>query len=241
MRIAGLSDMATPSFDRTRYTPELRARVAAGWRRMADDERRAVARAAHLAADLAALQAPPAMLAAAARVIADEVRHLDVCAAVADRVDPRLPLRNAPPAGRHLNLTPRPTIGEAGVARTLLTDYAIAKPSWAAALADAHAACREPLIAWGYSELLRDEARHATFGANAAAWIIRRWPAHLRRAIWTECLAESGRTAPRPRDTQAETLGLLPSAVGLTLPAWILPHLHPLGLGGPANEPALLH
>ncbi len=234
--------MASHTFDPSRYAPELLARVADGWRRMADDERRSVERAAHLAADLAALQASPALLSAAARVIADEVRHLDVCSTVADTIDPRPPLRGRPRDGRRLELVPRAPAGEVGVARTLLTDYAIAKPSVAAALAAARAACREPLIAWGYAELLRDEARHATFGATAATWIVRRWPAHLRRNLWTECLAASAGIGLRPRVAEAEALGLLPAPTGCTLPAWILPHLQPLGLThGPANEPAILH
>lgn len=238
----GLLAMASPSFDPSRYAPELLSRVAAGWRRLADDERRAVERAAHLAADLAALQAPPALLAAAARTIADEVRHLDVCTSVAESVAPGAGGRNRTLGARRLDLVPRPPAAEVGVARTLLTDYAIAKPSSAAALADARAACREPLVAWAYGELLRDEARHATFGANAAAWIIRRWPAHLRRTLWTQCLAESARAASRPRDGEAEALGLLPAPTGCTLPAWILPHLQPLGLTTrPANEPVVLH
>ncbi len=234
--------MASHSFDPSRYAPELLARVADGWRRMADDERRSVERAAHLAADLAALQAPPVLLSAAARVIADEVRHLDVCTTVADTIEPRASLRGRTLTPRRLDLVPRAPAGEVGVARTLLTDYAIAKPSSAAALADARAACREPLVAWAYAELLRDEARHATFGANAAAWIVRRWPAHLRRNVWTECLAASARTLARPRVAEAEALGLLPAPTGCTLPSWILPHLQPLGLTTrPANEPAVLH
>ncbi|HVV16930.1 MAG TPA: hypothetical protein VHH90_06975 [Polyangia bacterium] len=234
--------MRSPSFERSRYAPELLARAATGWRRMADDERRSVERAAHLAADLAALQAPPALLAAAARIIADEVRHLDVCSAVAEGIDPAVPVRTRSMLARRLDMIPRAPAGEPGVARTLLTDYAIAKPSSAAALADARAACREPLVAWGYGELLRDEARHATFGANAASWIIRRWPAHLRRQLWTECLAESARGPARPRDGEAEALGLLPAPIGCTLPSWILPHLQPLGLTtDPANDPAVLH
>jgi hypothetical protein len=235
--------MASHRFDPSRYAPELLARVAAGWRRLADDERRSVERAAHLAAELAALQAPPALLASAARVIADEVRHLDVCATVAETLEPAIPVRNRPMLSvRRLDLVPRAPSGEAGVARTLLADYAITKPSSAAALAGACAACREPLIAWGYGEMLRDEARHATFGANAAAWILRRWPARARRALWTECLAASARAGDRVRDGQAEALGLLPAPIGHTLPAWILPHLQPLGvIPRPANQPALVH
>ncbi len=85
-------------------------------------------------------------------------------------------------------------------------------------------------MAWGYAELLRDEARHATFGANAAAWIIRRWPAHLRRSLWAQCLAESARWPSARATAEAEALGLLPAPTGCTLPRWILPHLQPLGL-----------
>ena len=45
---------------RSRYSPTLLARVSLGWRRIAEDERRGVASAAHIAADLAALGAPMA-------------------------------------------------------------------------------------------------------------------------------------------------------------------------------------
>src|SRR3954447_19546940 len=79
--------MPSHTLARARYSTSLLARVSAGWRRIADNERRGVAAAAHIAADLAALNAPPAILAAAARVIADEVHHLDVCACVLDELE----------------------------------------------------------------------------------------------------------------------------------------------------------
>ena len=41
---------------------------------------------------------------------------------------------------------------------------------------------------------------------------------------------------------QRAALGLLPAPIGCNLPAWILPHLQPLGLvARPANEPVIVH
>jgi hypothetical protein len=237
---------------RSRYSPALLARVAQGWRHIAEDERRGVASAAHIAADLAALGAPPAILAAAARVIADEVHHLDVCACVLDELEPASrgsAVRSA--TSRRLDLVPRAPVGESTLARTLVADYALGKPPSAAAFAAARALSREPLFAWAYTELLHDEARHATFGAKTAAWVIRRWSAQQRRTLWAESLTTSA-TAARPHDEEAESLGLLPATSDCTLPRWILPHLEPLGMqaaaaassgSGPAsaNETRFIH
>jgi len=228
---------------RSRYSPALLARVSQGWRRIAEDERRGVASAAHIAADLAALGAPPALLAAAARVIADEVRHLDVCACVLDELEQAAggkAVRSA--RSRRLDLVPRAPVGEGALARTLVADYALGKPSSAAAFAAARAVSREPLFAWAYTELLHDEARHATFGAKTAAWVIRRWSTSDRRMLWADALTSSANGADRPHDREAEALGLLPASSDCTLPRWILPHLEPLGIHAtPANEPSLLH
>jgi hypothetical protein len=239
--------MAFHTLPRSRYSPALLARVATGWQRIAGDERRGVASAAHIAAELAALNAPPALLSAAARVIADEIHHLDVCAAVLDELEPGRrgrALRSA--SSRRLDLVPRAPAGEAALARTLIADYALGKPASAAAFAAARALSREPLFAWAYTELLHDEARHATFGAKTAAWVIRRWTARERHALWGQALTASAKTAAsttsRPHDQEAESLGLLPATSDCTLPRWILPHLAPLGMhGAPANEPTLLH
>jgi hypothetical protein len=245
MTLAPLPGMPFPTLPRSRYSPGLLARVAVGWQRIAEDERRGVASAAHIAADLAALNAPPALLAAAARVIADEVHHLDVCACLLDELNPGRrgsALRSA--SARRLDLVPRAPVGEAALARTLVADYALGKPASAAAFASARALSREPLFAWAYTELLHDEARHATFGAKTAAWVIRRWTGRERRALWTQALTTTAETAAatRPHDEEAESLGLLPASSDCTLPRWILPHLAPLGMHpAPANEPALLH
>ena len=237
--------MSSHTLARARYSTSLLFRVAAGWRQIAENERRGIAAAAHIAADLAALNAPPAILSAAARVIADEVHHLDVCACVLDELEPS-GRRNAigSATSRRLDLTPRAPVGESALACTLVADYALGKPASAAAFAAARAVSREPLFAWAYSELLRDEARHATFGAKTAAWVIRRWSAGERRALWVDALTSSANSVDRPHDHEAEALGLLPASSDGTLPRWILPHLEPLGMHSshaPANETRFVH
>ncbi len=155
-----------------------------------------------------------------ARVIADEVHHLDVCACVLDELDPR-GRRDAigSATSRRLDLTPRAPVGESALACTLVADYALGKPASAAAFAAARAVSREPLFAWAYTELLRDEARHATFGAKTAAWVIRRWSTGERRALWADALTASANAADRPHDHEAEALGPAPGELGLHAPA----------------------
>jgi hypothetical protein len=232
--------MKSHTLDRSNYSPVLLARVAAGWRRLAEDERRGIVSAAHLAADLAALDAPAAILAMAGRVVQDEIHHLEVCARVLEEVDPaaRVSARIECALG-----ATRPSPDETVLARTLVTEFALGKPVVASAFAAARAIVREPLLGWAYGELLHDETRHATFGARAAAWVIRAWSTLQRQALWTDCLTNGApATTPRPRDAEAEELGLLPGEVDTNLPRWILPHLAPLGIHPrPANSQALVH
>lgn len=201
-------------------------------------------RAARVAAELTALGAPPALLAVAARVVQDEVRHVDVCGRVLDALDggrrPPLELALSLGATRPGSHT---VTSEARVARALVGELALGKPATAASFATARARVREPLLVWAYTELLRDEARHATFGAKAAAWVVRHWSTQQRRALWAECLAASGSeaAAPAARDAEAEALGLLPAMVDTGLPRWLLPHLAPIGMPvKPSNDPVLL-
>jgi hypothetical protein len=239
MPFARLADMkSNHTLDRSHYSPVLLSRVAAGWRRLAEDERHGIVIAAHLAADLAALDAPAAILAMAGRVVQDEIHHLEVCARVLEELDP-----GARVSARIECAIPRPTPDEAVLARTLVGEFALGKPVAASAFAAARALVREPLFAWAYGELLHDETRHATFGARAASWVIRSWSTQQRQALWTECLTSGAPSlSARPRDAEAEELGLLPGEVDATLPRWILPHLAPLGIHPrPANAQALVH
>jgi hypothetical protein len=230
------------SLDRSRYAPELLRRVTAGWRQRAERERHGTLQAARITAELTALGAPPSILALAAHVVQEKVRHLEVCGRVLVELGSR-----STAATRPLELAvglPRASVAtELSLARTLVSDFALGKPLTAASFASARAIVREPLIAWAYTQLLHDETRHATFGAKAAAWVVRHWSARQREALWTSCLAATTELTPLARDAEAEALGLIPADADDTLlPRWILPHLAPLGMSShPSNDRALLH
>jgi hypothetical protein len=233
--------MKSRTLEGTRYSTELLGRVAAGWRRIADRERHGALQAARITAELTALGAPPSILTLAAHVVQEKVRHLEVCARVLEALGGGAPR----PARFELALgQPRASLTtETGLARTLVFDFALGKPLAAASFAAARAVVREPLIAWAYTELLHDETRHATFGAKAAAWVVRHWSPRQREALWASCLAVTTTdVTPLLRDPEAEALGLLPAEADDTLPRWILPHLAPLGMAShPSNDHALVH
>jgi hypothetical protein len=234
--------MKTRSLDRGRYAPELLRRVTAGWRQLAERERHGALQAARITAELTALGAPPSILTLAAHVVQEKVRHLEVCGRVLAELGSR-----STAATRPLELAvglPRASLAtETSLARTLVSDFALGKPLTAASFATARAVVREPLLAWAYTELLHDETRHATFGAKAAAWVVRHWSPRQRENLWASCLAASTDVTPLPHDPEAEALGLLPTDADDTLlPRWILPHLAPLGMSSaPSNDHALLH
>ncbi|HEY5090703.1 MAG TPA: hypothetical protein VIK30_12080, partial [Polyangia bacterium] len=138
--------MAFHTFARSRYGTDLLGRVAAGWRRIADDQRLGVISASRIAADLAALDAPPALLMTAGHVIQEEIHHLEVCARVIEGLDPRSTVPQATEAGDVQSTAglerglPRASItSETRLARTLVADYALGKPVTAAAFAAARA------------------------------------------------------------------------------------------------------
>jgi hypothetical protein len=233
--------MKSRTLDRTRYSTELLSRVTAGWRRLATRERHGALQAARITSELTAIGGPPSILTLAAHVVQEKVSHLEVCGRVLEELGAKGPR----PARFELALgQPRASMTtETALARTLVFDFALGKPMAAASFAAARAVVREPLMAWAYTELLHDETRHATFGAKAAAWVVRHWSPRQREALWASCLAATtSDLTPLLRDPEAEALGLLPSQADDVLPRWILPHLAPLGMSSnPSNDRALVH
>jgi hypothetical protein len=234
--------MKTRSLDRGRFAPDLLRRVTAGWRQLAERERHGALQAARITAELTSLGAPPSILTLAAHVVQEKVRHLEVCGRVLAELGSRSAIATRP-LELSVGLPPASVATETALARTLVSDFALGKPLTAASFATARAIVREPLLAWAYTELLHDETRHATFGAKAAAWVVRHWSPRQRENLWASCLAAATDVTPLPRDPEAEALGLLPTDADDTLlPRWILPHLAPLGMSSaPSNDHVLLH
>jgi hypothetical protein len=264
-----------PPFDRHRYAPALLARASAAWRGLCEDERASIIDATLVTTDLARLGAPPAILGMAARVIEDEVRHVEVCLRVLDAIGADSAV--TPAEGSRIGRDARGGDDdddhgdaeeegrkatrriEARLARALIARFAVGQSLSAACFATARATAREPLIAWAYTELLRDEARHGAFGARAGEWVIRHWTPAQRQTLWSECLREmqtfeqrvggpvidAPPTAARGK-TAAAALGLLTPAASCgavisSIPRWVLPHLARLGVVPPSPEaPAML-
>jgi hypothetical protein len=269
-----------PAFDRNRYPTALLARASAAWLGLCQDERDSIIAATTVTTDLARLGAPPAILGMAARVIEDEVRHVEVClrvlgalganTAATPAAGTRIVLADQPGDADRASdddddddddddeVNPRHAI-EVRLARSLIARFAVGQSLSAACFATARATAREPLIAWAYTELLRDVARHGAFGARAGEWVIRHWSPAQRQTLWSECLREmrtfeqrvGGPVIDAPQlaargNTAAAALGLLTPAASCgavisSIPRWVLPHLARLGVVPPSPEaPALL-
>jgi hypothetical protein len=225
-----------PSFARGGYPDSTLRRLRAGWQRLCEDERDSVIAASLVASDLARLGAPPCILGEAARVLEDEVRHVEVCEQVlagigAEALDVTPGARRRP-AGDGVNL-------EVKCARDLLAGFAVGEAMSAATFAACRRPTRDPLIRWALTELLRDEARHSGFGVRAGSWVIRNWDLAARAGLWSSCVAEmegfermlggpiaSDAAEPAP-DAVSSALGMLPphetcAAALACLPRWVL-------------------
>ena len=64
---------------------------------------------------------------------------------------------------------------ERRTARVLVAGFGVGESMSAGWFAAARRACREPLLRWALTELLRDEARHGAFGIDAGRWLTRDW------------------------------------------------------------------
>jgi hypothetical protein len=205
------------------------------WQRLCDDERKSVSLASLVLADLAQLGAPAEVMGAAAGVVEDEIRHVEVCATVVRALGgtpAETPLRNT------IALPDEPI--EQRAATLLVAGFAAGEPLSAAAFAVGRRRATEPLVAWAYTELLRDEMRHGAFGARAGAWVMREWRRSRREALWPACVEEMERFEARAGGTDrasdeshrraCERLGMVSrsevqQAIVKAIPRWILPNL----------------
>ena len=159
-----------PEFDPLSLSAEMVARVVACWRALCEDERDSMIAATLVAGDLARLGAPPPILAAAARVIEDEVRHVGVCQTVLERLGAEA--AEIPADQRRRGVGDNPSI-ERRTAAALVAGFGVGESMSAGCFAAARRSCRHPLMRWALTELLRDEARHGGFGIDAGRWLIR--------------------------------------------------------------------
>ena len=232
-----------PEFDPLSLSPEMIARVVACWRALCEDERDSIIAATLVAGDLARLGAPPSILAAASRVIEDEVRHVGVCQTVLERLGGEA--AEVPSDQRRRGIGDDPSI-ERRTAVALVAGFGVGESMSAACFAAARRSCRHPLMRWALTELLRDEARHGGFGIDAGRWLIKSWSDAERRSLWAGCAAEMEAFERRIGGPVSTTDAWTPNedelAVGILSPhegcaaavraveRWVIPSLARLGV-----------
>lgn len=239
---------AAPDLDLAALSPGMAARLAAGWQALCEDERDSVIAATMVASELARLGAPPDILAAAARVIQDEVRHVGVCETVLARLGAEPPEISADK--RRRSIGDDPSI-ERRTALALVAGFAVGESMSAACFAAARRPCRQPLIRWALTEILRDEARHGGFGIEAGRWLTKDWSDADRRALWPGCVSEMEAFERRiggpvakddawTPDAEESALGILSPHEGCAaavraVERWVIPSLARLGVLPPPS------
>ena len=147
--------------------------LAARWRENGRTEHASVAAFARLTLDLMALGAPAALLAAAQRDAADEVRHTELCFSLARAIDGRDESPGAfPGAVRARTLSSLRSVALAELAVDSLVDGALNEGLSARVVARLAGRCEDESIRAVLKEIAADEGRHAAHGWDVVAWCL---------------------------------------------------------------------
>lgn len=175
--------------------------LAAQWRENGRTEHASVAAFARLTLDLMSLGAPPELVDAAQRDARDEVRHAELCFALARSIDGRAESPGRfPEAARAATLPRGRVFALASLAVSSLIDGALHEGVSARIVATLARRAEHPRIAALLREIARDEGRHAAHG-----WDVVRW-----------CVAEGGE--PVVRALEGAVLAL-PTSMASELPS----------------------
>ena len=169
------------AFQADRYPSELRRAAALQWAGRARAEHGSVHQFAALTHALAEARAPLHLLGALSRLITDEVRHAEMCAATALAIypegvpderrlfgwpSPKAPWRDAP----------RPSDGDGAIlqwtAEAVLVANCIGEALSRPMLDALALVSTDPLAEGVCRQILRDEHLHATFGWETLGWLM---------------------------------------------------------------------
>jgi hypothetical protein len=167
---------ATPAAD---LDPEARRILGDRWARAGLDEHASIASFARFALDLLAVGAPADLLRATQQALGDEVRHAELCFALASAY-----------AGQPVGPGPL-SVGGAAHDRVDLAEIAAAaaregcvgETLAAYEAARARDAATDPAVRAALDELARDEAEHAALAYRFVAWSLRQGDDKVRAAV----------------------------------------------------------
>ena len=158
--------------------------LAARWRENAKTEHASVAAFARLTLDLVALGAPPDLLASAQSDGLDEIRHAQLCLALATAIDGRHVSPSPFPAALRARTLPRTrTLALAALAVDSLVDGALHEGVSARVIARLARTAEAPAIRELLARLAADEGRHAANGWHVVDWCVREGGAPVVRAL----------------------------------------------------------
>jgi len=162
----------------------VRDELAARWRENAQTEHASVAAFARLTLDLVALGAPPELLASAQSDGLDEIRHAQLCLALATAIDGRHVSPSPFPAALGARALPRArTLALAALAVDSLVDGALHEGVSARVIARLARTAEVPAIREMLARLAADEGRHAANGWHVVDWCVREGGAPVVRAL----------------------------------------------------------
>lgn len=164
---------ATFAHDLRDVDPEARAALAQQWRENGKTEHASVAAFAKLSLELMALGAPPALLEAASRDGADEIRHARMCFALAAALDER---SDGPCAFPAVSQESAPVDADAWMRLAVfsLFDGVVHEGLSARVLARLARRCEIPSIAMMLREIAADEGRHAAHAWDVVEYCVER-------------------------------------------------------------------
>lgn len=178
-----------------------RTALAGQWRENGRTEHASVAAFARLTLDLMALGAPPVLVAGAQRDALDEIRHAELCFALARAIDGKNESPSSfPEAARARTLSRIRNVALAELAVDSLIDGALHEGVSARIVAKLARRAADPSIRAILKQIAADEGRHSAHG-----WEVVKF-----------CLAEGG--APVAH-ALASAVGVLPNAMATPLPS----------------------
>ncbi|APR86855.1 hypothetical protein A7982_12204 [Minicystis rosea] len=175
--------------------PATRAALAASWTREARFEHASVASFARLALELLAVGAPADLVRDAQRAMGDEIRHAELCFALASRY-----------AGEAVGPGPIAMDGALGctslaeLAAATVREGCIGETVAALVAEEARDVARDPAVRAALDVIAADEAEHAAMAWRLVAWAHREGDAEVRAAI----AAAFATAVEAPNDTLPE-------------------------------------
>ncbi|HEY6037782.1 MAG TPA: ferritin-like domain-containing protein [Kofleriaceae bacterium] len=236
-------DVDVSRFVRRRYPAAARRFAAVAQSSLAVGEWMAVDLFARLTAALALARAPVDLVAAAAKIPTDEVRHADLALRMAAALTDEEVHQPPVDTERHAYLAAPLSLEELDYA--MLEMPAIGETLACALLSASRDGATDPVARAVFSSLLRDEVHHARLGWYYLAWRSEQWSAADRQrvadragnfVVEVEVMFAHGRDAPRGARSAARALGVLDTptqraAIRAVMEQEIVPGLDGLGLG----------